>query len=127
MKALIADCSELVRERLVELLDGMEFVQVVGQVGSASQALAAIEEHHPDVLIFDTRLPGCNCLDLLQIVRAMPAAPHVFVLATFAYPQFRERCLQAGAYGFFDKTTSLDQMAAALRELETTLLDTEAR
>jgi DNA-binding NarL/FixJ family response regulator len=127
LKALIADCSTLVRERLAERLAGVESVQVSGVVESAAQVLAAIEDLAPDVLILDSRLPGCNCLDLVRIVRAMPSAPRIVVLATFAYPQFRDRCLQAGAYAFFDKTGDLDQVSAALCEMKFILSEIEDR
>ena len=115
MKVFIADDSSLVRECLIELLSGLKGVEVAGQ---AYEALEAIQRLRPDVVILDVRRPGGNGIQVLEAIKRCTAPPVVIMLTAFPYPQYRKRCLEAGAEYFFDKTTEFDRVAQVLKELQ---------
>lgn len=56
MRAVIAEDSVLLRVGLVKVLEAVGF-EVVAAVGDAVELLAAVEEHHPDVVVADVRMP----------------------------------------------------------------------
>jgi DNA-binding NarL/FixJ family response regulator len=119
MKVLIADDSALMRERLGALVAEIEGVELVGEAGSAKEALAGIRRLKPDVVILDIRMPGGNGIQVLQEIRKEPAArPIVIMLTAFPYPQYRQKCLEAGADYFFDKASEFDRVASLLKTLK---------
>ena len=117
MKVLIADDSALVRERLAALLCELEAVELVGQASNRRQTLEAIQRLRPDVVILDIHMPGGNGLQILETVKASESAPVVIMLTAFPYPQYRKKCLEAGAEYFFDKATEFDQVTEVLKQL----------
>lgn len=114
MKVLIADDSTLVRDRLATLISELKDVELVGQTSSAPETLEAIQRLRPDVVILDIRMPGGNGIFVLEKIKARKAAPLVIMLTAFPYPQYRKKCLEAGAEYFFDKTTEFDRVAEVL-------------
>jgi DNA-binding NarL/FixJ family response regulator len=116
---IIADDSALVRERLVAMLSELEGVELVGQAGDARSALRAIQELEPHVAILDIRMPGGNGIQALQAVKDRDPTVRVIMLTAFPYPQYRQRCLEAGADYFFDKSAEFECVAQALAELAT--------
>lgn len=117
LKVLIADDSALLRDRLIVLLSELHKVQVIGEATSVNEAIQQIQSLQPDVLILDLRISGSNGLDVLQWLRQAGLSTIVAVFTTFAYPQYRERCLAAGADYFFDKAEEFEQLKEMLRKL----------
>jgi CheY-like chemotaxis protein len=68
------------------------------------------------VAILDIRMPGGG-LHVLEAVKGGESPPVVIMLTAFPYPQYRKRCLEAGAEHFLDKATEFDQIAVLLGRL----------
>ncbi len=117
LRILIADDSPLVRERLAELVSAVGGVAVVGQTEDACGTIRAIRRLRPDVAILDIRLAEGTGLQVLETVKAGESPPVVIMLTAFPYPQYRQRCLEAGAEYFLDKATEFDQIAEVLEGL----------
>ena len=117
LKVFIADDSAPVRERLAALISEIETVQLVGQAENGHDAMEAVRKLRPDVVILDIRMPDGNGFQVLEGIKKNVAAPAVIMLTAFSYPQYRKKCLEAGAECFFDKTTELCRVAEALEHL----------
>lgn len=117
LKVLIADDSELLRERLTRLLSTIEGIEVAGEAPDGATALELVQVLKPDALILDLRMPGANGMEVLQQIRQNGDKLKVIILTSFPYPQYRERCLAAGADYFFDKSEELELVSATLRQL----------
>jgi YesN/AraC family two-component response regulator len=118
LKVLIADDSKLVRERLAALISEIEGVELVGQAGDAGEALEGIQRLRPDAVILDIRMPGNNGMQVLEMIKKGTTAPVVIMLTAFPYPQYRKKCLEAGAEYFFDKATEFEQVAEVLKKMQ---------
>jgi len=118
LKVFTADDSALVRERLAALISEIEGLEVVGQAGSAPEALEGIQRLRPDAVILDIRMPGNNGIQVLEAIKKSTAAPVVIMLTAFPYPQYRKKCLEAGAEYFFDKATEFEQVAEVLKKMQ---------
>jgi DNA-binding NarL/FixJ family response regulator len=117
LRIFIADDSDLVRERLKELISEIPGTEIVGEAATGGETLAALKRLTPDVLILDIRMPGGNGIDTLEAAKEQSPAPLVIMLTAYAYPQYRKKCLEAGAEYFFDKSTEFERVADALAKL----------
>ena len=110
IKAFIADDSLVVRERLVTMLDELAGIEIVGQAETVAEAISTIGKLQPNVVILDIRMPDGSGIDVLQTIKQDEPAPVVIVLTNYPYPAYRQKCLQAGADFFLDKSTEFDQI-----------------
>lgn len=120
MKVFLVDDSPEIRQRLSEMLDGLEGIEIIGQADKASTAINFIHAVKPDVVLLDIQLVGHETgIDVLEQVEREKPPPKVIMLTNYPYPQYRQRCLQAGADFFFDKSIEFEKVIPALRELAT--------
>jgi DNA-binding NarL/FixJ family response regulator len=117
MKIFIADDSKVIVERLADLLRDIPGVELTGQAGDAPEAMRCIEEKKPDALILDLQMPGGSGLEVLRAIRPDHPALQILVCTNYAYPQYREECLSAGANYFLDKSAEFEKIPAILGEL----------
>ena len=120
MKVLLADDSKLVRERLAVQLCELDRVELVGKTEHIVESLELIQRLKPDVVVLDIHIPGGNGIQALEAIKKEPGAPVVIMLAMLPYPQYRKKCLEAGAEFFFDKATEFDLVMQALKQLQCT-------
>jgi DNA-binding NarL/FixJ family response regulator len=117
MKVLIADDSEIVRERLAYLLDDVAGVEIVGQAEDAVEGSNLAEALKPDVAILDVRMPRGSGVDVLRAIKQDNPAATVIILTNFVDPEARQLCMAQGADYFFDKSIEIDKAVQVLREL----------
>lgn len=117
MNVFLVDDSLVIRQRLKRMLADVQEVQVVGESGEVQQATDAILEQKPDVVLLDIHLFNGNGIDMLQRLKKEKPAPAVIILTNYPYPQYRQKCLEAGADFFFVKSTEFDQVVPALKQL----------
>jgi DNA-binding NarL/FixJ family response regulator len=70
MRVVVADDDVLLREGLASLLERSDF-QVVGQAGDATELLALVREHEPDLVIVDIRMPPAHSTEGLDAAHAI--------------------------------------------------------
>jgi DNA-binding NarL/FixJ family response regulator len=117
MRVFIADDSIPVVERLADLLEDVPGAQLVGQAGNVPEAVRCIQKVKPDALILDLQMPGGSGLDVLRAIRTEHPRLYVLICTNYPYPQFREKCLNAGANVFLDKSTEFEKIPDILRGL----------
>jgi DNA-binding NarL/FixJ family response regulator len=117
MQVMIVDDSRLVRERLVELLDGIADVEIVGQATTVAEGIAALTTLHPDFVLLDLQMPDGDGTAVLDAAKHLAHPPIVAMLTNYPLPQFRKRCLKAGADFFWDKSRDFARIPATLRRL----------
>ena len=110
IKVFIADDSLIVREHLVTMLEELAGIEIVGQAENVAEAISAIRNLQPDAVILDILMPGGSGIKVLQNIKQAGAGPMVIILTNYPYPVFRQKCLQAGADFFLDKSTEFDQI-----------------
>ena len=110
IKIFIADDSLIVRERLVTMLDELAGIEIVGQAENVAEAISAIRQLQPDVVILDIRMPGGSGIDVLRTIKQDETAPIVIILTNYPYPGYRQKCMNAGADFFLDKSIEFDQI-----------------
>ena len=114
MRIVLVDDSDIVRERLRAILNGVE---IVGEARDSLEAIDSIQELKPDVVILDIRLPNGSGIDVLQHIKESNPSTKVIMLTNYPYPQYRRKCLEAGADFFLDKSTEFDRLSEVLSQL----------
>ena len=99
------------------MLTDIANVEIVGEAGEVQEATNAILQNKPDVVLLDIHLLGGSGIDVLEAIKKAQPAPSVIVLTNYPYPQYRQRCIQAGADYFFIKSTEFEQVIPALLKL----------
>ena len=117
MKVFIADDSQVLRERLYEMLSELPEVEIMGYAQDVPEALTSIKTLKPDVVILDIRMPGGSGVDVLQEIKKDKQTPMVIVLTNYPYPQYRKKCMEMGADFFFDKSAEFEKVTAIFKQL----------
>lgn len=109
--------SEIVRTRLVAMLDETPGVEVAGEAATVADAVARLPAGRPDAVLIDLRLPDGDGFEVIRAAKALTPAPVVVVLTSYAYPQLEARGLAAGADWFLDKSTQFLRVPEILTSL----------
>jgi DNA-binding NarL/FixJ family response regulator len=110
MKVFIADDSREIRNRIVTMLSDLETIEIIGQAENVEDAINSIREINPDVVILDIRMPGGSGIDVLENIDKRNQVPVIIMLTNYPYPQYRKKCMDAGADFFFDKSGEFEKV-----------------
>ncbi|MGI9157572.1 MAG: response regulator transcription factor, partial [Marmoricola sp.] len=117
ISVLVVDDQELVRVGLRTLVDNEDDLTFVGEAADGLTAIAAVREHHPDVILMDIRMPGVDGLEATRRIGADPelAGTRIIVLTTFELDEYVFDALRYGASGFLLKDTKPVELIRAIR------------
>ncbi len=115
VRVLLVDDQDLVRAGLRGILRASHGFEIVGELGDGAGVVAAVEEHRPDVVVMDVRMPGVDGVEATRRLAAVDAAPPVLVLTTFEDDEILAGALRAGADGFLLKGVPAEDLQRAVR------------
>ena len=122
IRLVLADDHYLVREGIHRLLDLQPDLEVAAVCGDLASLLAAVEEHRPDVVITDIRMPPDNVDEGIQAaerIRAEHEDVGVVVLSQYSQPSYALALLEGGtarrAYLLKERVEDVEQLVAAVR------------
>ncbi len=114
IRVLIADDHPVVRTGLTSMLNAQKQVEVIGTVSNGHDAVKAVQEQSPDVLLLDLRMPGMDGLETLRALKAHHLQTRVIILSSFEADEDIYQSVQEGAMGYLLKDTSKSQMLEAI-------------
>jgi two-component system response regulator DevR len=114
LRVYLVEDSELVRERLEEMLSSIAGALSVGKASGVSEAIQGILASHPDAVVLDVRLADGNGFEVLRAVHEQAPDIAFYVLSNFSSEPYRRLAEQLGATQFFDKTTEFERMREVL-------------
>ena len=117
IRVLIADDQALVRGALAALLRLEYDIEVVAEVGSGAEAVAAASAHAPLVALLDVQMPGMDGLTAAAELRTVAPQCRVIVCTTFGRPGYLAPAMTAGAAGFVVKDAPPEQLVDAVRRV----------
>ncbi len=117
IKIYLIDDHPIVREGFARAIEDEPDMQVIGQAGTAGEALKDAALMTPDVALVDLNIPDRDGIELLCALRAQ--LPHTKLLVLSGYDdEFRvAEALRAGAHGYLVKTSRLDEVIAGIRNV----------
>ncbi|WP_424887936.1 response regulator [Streptomyces sp. XH2] len=118
---VIADDQEMVRTGFRMILESQPDIEVVADVVDGEAALAAVEEHEPDVLLLDIRMPKLDGLEVTRRLSERAGArpgtggrPRIVIVTTFDLDEYVHTALRNGASGFLLKDASPAMLVEAV-------------
>jgi len=113
IRLLLVDDHPVVRQGLRAYLELEDDFDVVAEAGDGEEALAAIAEERPDVVLLDLKMPGTDGQAVLE--RLDEGGPRVLVLTSATEGERVPEAIEAGAAGFVYKDIDPEALAAAIR------------
>ncbi len=117
IRVVLAEDQAMILGALAALLETEADLTVCARAGNGREALIAVENTRPDVLVTDIEMPEMTGLTLAAEVRERHPDTQVVILTTFARPGYLRRALEAGAKGYLLKDRPAAELAAAVRRV----------
>ena len=115
-RVFLVDDHPVLRKGLVRLIDSKPGFVVCGEASTAVDAMAAIREVKPHLVVADIGLPGASGIELTKTIRSeVPGLP-VLILSMHEEALYATRALRAGASGYIVKQDAVDNIATALQD-----------
>jgi DNA-binding NarL/FixJ family response regulator len=117
VRVLLADDQALVRAGFRALLDAQRDIEVVGEAEDGRQAVELANEHRPDVILMDIRMPvldGLAATREIALDRQLDSV-RIVILTTFELDEYVFEAIRAGAAGFLVKDTNPSELIEAVR------------
>ena len=122
LTVLVVDDEGIARRRLRRQLGKIPGVEIVGEAADGEEALAAIAEQRPRVVLLDIRMPG---LDGLAVAERLPDTTHV--VFTTAHEEYAVSAFEAAAVDYLLKPIDGERLAEALERVRRLEAPTEGR
>jgi two-component system, NarL family, response regulator DevR len=117
LDVLIVDDHALVREGLRSVLEAESGIRVVGEAGSAEEALALARKLHPHVVILDNQLPDRDGVAIVAEIREVSAATRILLCSGIAQGALLAGAAAAGVDGFVSKESPNTELVDAVRKV----------
>jgi two-component system, NarL family, response regulator DevR len=117
IRVFLLDDHEIVRRGLADLLDAEDGLSVVGEAGTAAEALSRIPAAHPDVAILDARLPDGSGIDVCRDIRSSMPEVRCLILTSYDDNDAVFAAVMAGAAGYLLKEIRGTNLVDAIRQV----------
>jgi DNA-binding NarL/FixJ family response regulator len=117
IRVAIADDQQLIRAGFRSLLEAEPDLEVVGEAGTGTEAVALVAGTHPVVVLLDIRMPDGDGLWATEQIVGDPAlaGTHIVIVTTFELDDYVGHAIRAGASGFLVKDTEPVELIRAVR------------
>ena len=113
-RVLLVDDHNIVRLGLMTLINDQPNMEVVGEAGTAGEAVRAVERLRPDVVLMDIRMPGEGGIEATHAIAARFPQTKVVMLTSFADDELVVRSIRAGAVGYVLKQVDNAELLRAI-------------
>jgi two-component system LytT family response regulator len=111
LRVVVADDEPIGRQRLVRLLQAEPDTDVVAACADGAEAVEAIREHAPDVVLLDIQMPH---LDGFEVVAALGEAHQPAIIFVTAHDQYAVRAFEVHAFDYLLKPVDRDRLRTAI-------------
>ena len=115
IRLLLVDDHAVVRSGLRMLLEGEDDVEIVGEAGTASEAVNQVSVLQPDVVLMDIGLPDMSGIDATREIKKLWADVAVVALTIHEGEEYFFNMLEAGASGYVPKRAAPEELLTAIR------------
>jgi DNA-binding NarL/FixJ family response regulator len=115
---LVVDDHILFREGLVTMLQTCPDFRVIGEAGSAVEAVEKVSNLRPDLVLLDIGLPDGDGLDVMKVLRMQCPEVKVVMLTVHDTDDHLVKAIRSGANGYLLKTMPMSQVLASIRGVQ---------
>lgn len=118
LKVIVADDEKRICRLICMLADWDALdMQVVATAVNGLEALEAIRQHQPDILITDIHMPGCSGLELIAQAKALQPELEIIIISGYAYFDYAQSAIKHGVGEYLLKPIKQEELMASLRKL----------
>jgi two-component system response regulator DevR len=117
IRVFLLDDHEIVRRGIADLVDAEPDISVVGEAGTAAEALARIPAVRPDVAVLDARLPDGSGIDVCRDIRSALPEVRCLILTSYDDDDAVFAAVMAGAAGYLLKQIRGSSLLDAIRQV----------
>ena len=117
LRIVLADDHKVIRAGLRLLLEAVDGWTVVAEADDADAALAAVDEHKPEILVLDLVMPGRSSIEAIPEVHRRSPETRTVILTMEADPAIAQRALGAGASAYALKEAADSELVQAIRSV----------
>ncbi len=117
IRVFLLDDHEIVRRGIAELIGLQSDLEVVGEAGTAQEALIRITASQPDVAVLDVRLPDGSGVEVCREIRSLFPNIHVLMLTSYSDDEALFNAIMAGASGYVLKEIRGTDLINAIRQV----------
>lgn len=117
IRIFLLDDHEIVRRGLRELFEAEDDLEVVGEAGTAEEAMLRVPSTRPDVAVLDVRLPDASGIEVCRDLRARSTELRCLMLTSFADDDALFSAILAGASGYLLKQIRGNELVTAVRRV----------
>jgi two-component system response regulator NreC len=115
IRLLLVDDHAVVRSGLHMLLASEDDMEIVGEVGTAAEAIERAKELKPDVILMDIGLPDMSGIEATKLIRVACPDSAVVALTIHEDEEYFFKMLDAGARGYVPKRAAPEELITAIR------------
>jgi NarL family two-component system response regulator LiaR len=117
IRVFITDDHPIVRRGIVDLLETEPDMQVVGEAKNGKEAVSAVLELKPDVVLMDLVMPEMDGIEAIIQIKSKDSQIRILVLTSFATDDKVFPAIKAGALGYLIKDTGPDELVEAIKKV----------
>lgn len=114
---LLVDDHELVRTGIEALLNASPDISVVGMAKSGEEAVDAVDNLSPDVVLMDVNMPGIGGMEACRRILQHDSNVKIIALSVHNDGPVPRQLLKLGVLGFISKSSSAEEMVSAIRDV----------
>jgi two-component system, NarL family, response regulator len=115
IRIVLADDHPVVRDGLAAMINQQDDMEVVAEAGDGEEAITLFEQHRPDVMVLDLRMPKRDGVAVVQHVLQRNPKARILIITTYDGDEDIFQCLSQGAKGYLLKDAPRTEILAAIR------------
>jgi DNA-binding NarL/FixJ family response regulator len=115
IRILLVDDQPLLRMGFRLILEGEDDLSIVGEASDGAEAVRAVRELTPDVVLMDVRMPVLDGIEATRAITSSGSLGKIIILTTFDLDEYAFAGLQAGASAFLLKDVAPAELISAVR------------
>lgn len=118
MRIFLVDDHTILLDGIKSLLEPEDDLQVIGQAGSAEEALESLKKQQADLVITDFTMPGMDGLSLIRTLKRITPETKIILLSMHDEVHLIKEILKAGVNGYVLKKDTHKELLAAIRDVQ---------
>jgi DNA-binding NarL/FixJ family response regulator len=114
VRILLVEDQSIARLALHTIIDPRPDMRIVAETGRGDEAPALYDQHRPDVVIMDLRLPGLSGFDAIARIRLRHPSARILALTNYEGSEDVHRALHSGALAYLTKDTAKEELIQAI-------------
>jgi len=115
IRVILADDHPVVRDGLAAMVNQQADMEVVAEAGDGDEAIALYEQHQPNVMVLDLRMPKRDGVAVVQRVLEINPKARLLIMTTYDGDEDIFQCLSQGAKGYLLKDAPRQEILSAIR------------